>query len=95
MLAPGEAVRKRKSAMSRKVSMPVLWGCAWLRRRVSVARGPWLGATDGGRELFRNIGPKIMAFVVLADAFSLVSLQYGSVKFCGVHLLGSIGRRHD
>ncbi len=77
--------------MSRKVSMPVLWGAPGCAAALALLAGH--GLAQQSRELFRNIGPKIMAFVVLADASSLVSLQYGSVKFCGVHVLGSIGRR--
>jgi hypothetical protein len=66
-------------------------GCAWLRRCVSVARGHGLAQQ---MEAVNYSGtPTPNQFVVLADASSLVSLQYGSMKFCGVHVLGSIGGR--
>jgi hypothetical protein len=72
--------------MSRKVSMQVLWGALGCVAALALLAGmAWRNSIPEHR-------PQIMAFLVLADASSLVSLQYGSMKFCGVHVLGSIGR---
>jgi hypothetical protein len=72
-----------------------------LRAWNTVALGPVFAVYEGNRIRYRaaaNISmrpwiipehrPQNMAFVVLADASSLVSLQYGSMKFA-VFTLGS------